>query len=99
MRNPSIAAPKFDDTGLPDMPLRLDISKPQFNAEFDRLLHTKREVSRDVNDAVAAILHAVAEKGDRAVIAYTEQFDRIALTPDKLRISEAEIEDAIARCD
>ena len=81
------------------MPLRLDISKPQFNAEFDRLLHTKREVSRDVNDAVAAILHAVAEKGDTAIIAYTEQFDRIALTPDKLRISEAEIEDAIARCD
>ncbi len=81
------------------MPLKLDIRDPGFDADFSRLLHTKREVSRDVNDAVATILRAVAETGDEAVIDYTERFDRIALSPDRLRIPEAEIDAAIARCD
>ncbi|MFC7333158.1 histidinol dehydrogenase [Rhodocista pekingensis] len=81
------------------MPLRLSTRDPGFEAGFATLLAAKREVQEDVNAAVAAILADVRARGDAAVIEYTRRWDRQDLTPETLRITAAEIDAAVARCD
>ncbi len=79
------------------MPRRLDIAAPDFAQEFETLVHAKREAEADVDEEVAAILDEVRARGDRALIDYTERFDRLRLGPEELRVPEAEIEAAAAR--
>lgn len=76
------------------MPQFLDYSDPDFEARFTALLNAKREDSPDVDAVVADIIADVRARGDAAVIALTERFDRIALTPDTLRITPKEVEAA-----
>src|SRR5439155_3874871 len=45
----------------------------------------------DVDGAVAAIIDAVAARGDAALVEYTNRFDRVRLGPGDLRLSAAEI--------
>ncbi|MEO0792256.1 MAG: histidinol dehydrogenase, partial [Pseudomonadota bacterium] len=80
------------------MAQRLISSAPNFGAQFQAFLDLKREVSDDVDKAVRGILTDVRERGDAALIALTEKFDRLALTPERLRISDAERADAVANC-
>jgi len=79
------------------MPVFLDADAPEFEREFTALLASKREDSVDVNDTVAAIIADVRARGDAAVIELTERFDRLTLTPETLRFSEAEIDAAVAQ--
>lgn len=44
--------------------------------------------------AVDAIIENVRTKGDEAVLAYEKQFDRCEMTPETLRVSREEIEEA-----
>jgi histidinol dehydrogenase len=81
------------------MPLRLDTRAPDFEAGFKIFLESKRETSEDVETTVRAILRDVAARGDAAVIDYTKKFDRVDLTPATLRITESEIEAAVAAAD
>ncbi|KAA2235604.1 histidinol dehydrogenase [Salinarimonas soli] len=81
------------------MPLRLDARDAGFPAAFRSLLGMKREVSEEVDDAVKAIVSAVIAGGDAAVIDYTSRFDGLSLTPDRLRVSDEEIDAALDRCD
>ncbi|MFO7309418.1 MAG: histidinol dehydrogenase [Pseudomonadota bacterium] len=81
------------------MALRIDSRAPDFEEALGRLLAMKREVSQDVDEAVRAIIADVAERGDAAVIDYTRRFDGLELTPETLRVTPAEIEEALARCD
>jgi histidinol dehydrogenase len=71
---------------------------PDFEAGFTALLATKREQAQDVDQAVAAILRDVRTRGDDALIELTRRFDRYDLTADRLRLSDAEIEAAVADC-
>ena len=80
------------------MPRRLNAAEPGFEAEFTELLAAKRETAADVNETVAAILADVRDRGDDAVIDYTERFDRIALTPGTMRFTAEEIGAATAQC-
>src|SRR5205085_12087815 len=48
--------------------------------------------------AVAAIVADVAAEGDAALLRYTERFDRLTLTHERLRVSPEEIAAAKARC-
>ncbi|WP_147107428.1 histidinol dehydrogenase [Tateyamaria sp. syn59] len=77
------------------MPQFLDHSDADFEARFTALLNAKREDSPDVDAVVADIIADVRARGDAAVIELTEKFDRIALTPDTLRISADEVALAI----
>lgn len=77
------------------MPQFLDFDAADFEARFDALLTAKREDSPDVDATVADIIADVRARGDAAVIALTERFDRIALTPDTLRITSEEVEAAV----
>ena len=73
------------------MAIRLDSADPDFEARFAALLASKREVAEDVDESVRAIIEDVRKRGDEAVIAYTQKFDRLSLAADQLRVSPAEI--------
>jgi len=80
------------------MPRRLNTADSGFAAEFATLLAAKREADIDVNETVAAILADVRARGDDAVIGYTEKFDRSALTPETMRITDDDIAAAVGQC-
>ncbi|HMB12385.1 MAG TPA: histidinol dehydrogenase, partial [Roseovarius sp.] len=73
------------------MPITLDATAPDFEAQFTALLSMKREDSPDVDDTVVAIIADVRARGDAAVIELTARFDRLELTPETLRFSPAEV--------
>jgi histidinol dehydrogenase len=75
------------------MPSTLNTSDPGFEAAFGALLAAKRESAADVDDAARAIIDDVAARGDAALVEHTNRFDRLRLTPDKLRLSPTEIAD------
>ncbi|MET4102400.1 histidinol dehydrogenase [Roseovarius sp. MBR-78] len=79
------------------MPITLDATQPDFEAQFTALLSAKREDSPDVDEIVAGIIADVRARGDAALIALTERFDGVTLTPETLRFSEAEIDTLIAQ--
>ena len=81
------------------MPVRLSSRAPDFESRLDALLATKRETAADVEAAVRSILDDVRFRGDDALRDYTERFDRHRPAADGLRISEAEIDAAVAACD
>lgn len=45
-------------------------------------------------DTVNEILNEVKEKGDEALFHYTKKFDKAEITPDNIRVTEAEIKEA-----
>ncbi|MBS0123098.1 histidinol dehydrogenase [Thetidibacter halocola] len=79
------------------MPVFLNTDDTDFEAAFTRLLGAKREDSPDVDDIVAGIIADVRARGDAAVLELTAKFDRLTLTPETMRFSEAEIEQHVAR--
>ncbi|ANB33260.1 histidinol dehydrogenase [Rhodovulum sulfidophilum] len=78
------------------MPVFLDTTSADFDAQFSALLGAKREDSPDVDDAVAAIIADVKARGDAAVIELTAKFDRLELTPETLAFTSDEIDAACA---
>ena len=78
------------------MPVFLNATDPDFEAAFAALLGAKREDSVDVDDVVAGIIADVRARGDAALIELTARFDRLELTPETLRFSEAEVDALVA---
>ena len=78
------------------MPFRLDSRHAGFAEEFETLLGSKREVSEEVSAAVATILADVRTRGDEAVLAYSDRFDKLPLTAATLAFSADEIDAADA---
>ena len=76
------------------MAARLSHSDQDFEARFTALLAVKREVAEDVEAAARAIVRDVQARGDAALIEHTAKLDRLALTPETLRIGSAEIDAA-----
>ena len=79
------------------MPVFLNATDPDFETAFAALLGAKREDSVDVDDVVAGIIADVRACGDAAVIELTAKFDRLDLTPETLRFSEAEVDALVAQ--
>jgi histidinol dehydrogenase len=79
------------------MAITLSTGDPGFETAFAALLSAKRESGPDVDQAVAAIIDDVAQRGDAAVIDYTSRFDRVTLTAERLRLSPQEIADTAAQ--
>jgi len=80
------------------MPRRLDARDAAFPAAFSELLNAKRENSADVGVIVAEILADVRARGDGAVLEYTRRFDRIELTPETMRVSKTDLDQALKNC-
>ena len=75
---------------------RLSTADEKFEAAFAALLNQARETTGSVSAPVAAIIAAICANGDAALCGYTERFDRLALTPDRLRIRPTDIDAAMA---
>ena len=54
---------------------------------------------KPVITVVQDVIDDIRENGDEALLKYTEKFDKVKLTADQLRVTEKEIEDAIASVD
>lgn len=76
-------------------PRLLNASAPGFDDQFRTLLADREESAANVDSVVAAIIEDVRRRGDTALIDYTKRFDRIALTPETMRIGKAEIDAAV----
>ncbi|MEO1780437.1 MAG: histidinol dehydrogenase, partial [Pseudomonadota bacterium] len=79
------------------MPQFLNSKNSDFDTRFRALLSMKREDAPDVDAVVAEIIADVRARGDAAVIALTERFDRLTLSPETLAFSADEIEEHCAR--
>src|SRR3954464_12372315 len=73
------------------MATTLHTCDPDFEAAFRGLLAAKRESASDVDGVVARIIDDVAERGDAALVEYTNRFDRVSLTAATLRLGPDEI--------
>src|SRR5450631_767926 len=81
------------------MPVMLDMRAADFDAGFERLLASKREVSEDVDAAVAAIIADVRARGDAALADYSKKFDSVDIAAQGLAITRREIDSAFDACD
>lgn len=80
------------------MARRLDASAPDFEQQFDALIHSKRESNEDVAAQARAIIADVRARGDAALIELSEKFDHVTLTADELKLPQTEIDAAEAQC-
>jgi histidinol dehydrogenase len=80
------------------MPIRLDTRDAGFDRAFQQLLTMKREISEEVDQIAAGIISEVQARGDAAVIAFTQRFDGLTLTPETLRVTPEEIAAAAKAC-
>ncbi|SNZ19088.1 histidinol dehydrogenase [Cohaesibacter gelatinilyticus] len=81
------------------MAIRLDANQADFEARFQDLLSMKREVSEDVDAIVRDIIDQVKHHGDEALFELTQKFDRFDAREKGLRISQQEIDAAVASID
>lgn len=81
------------------MPVRLSTRDADFAERFNLFLGTKRESAEDVESVARAIIADVAARGDRALVDYTKKFDGLDLDKTGIRISQADIESAVAAAD
>ena len=81
------------------MPKRLQTSDPGFEQAFAAFLGEKREVSADVDAAVAKIVADVKARGDAALVELSAKFDRVDLGKVGLRISGQDVRTAFDACD
>jgi len=80
-------------------PARLSTRAPDFEARFAGLIAARRAAGAYIAADVTAIIEDVRQRGDTAVIDYTERFDRLTLAPESLAISADERARARSACD
>ncbi|MGL4396835.1 MAG: histidinol dehydrogenase [Hyphomicrobium sp.] len=80
------------------MAMRLTSTDAGFETAFKALLALKREVSTDVDTAVADIIADVRRRGDAALIDFSRRFDYVELTAASLKVTSAEIDAAVLQC-
>lgn len=71
----------------------------RFKAVYRKVLHRLDVGDRTIEKTVRKILDDVREKGDKAVLRYTEKFDRLKLTPGQLRVDAEQIRRAYDKAD
>lgn len=79
------------------MVMLLESAAGDFEERFSQMLAAKREESQDVDAAVRAIIDDVRARGDDALIELTKRFDHVDLRKTGIRVSDAEIDEAVAR--
>ena len=72
-------------------------SEPAFKSLMARILQRRGSREGEVEKRVAEILRAVQKTGDRAVVRYTELFDRVRLTRSTMEVKSKEIELAMKK--
>ena len=85
-------------SALLSMPKRLATADPGFEDAFAALLAEKREVSADVDAAVAAIIGEVRAGGDAALVELSARFDHVDLASKGIAVTADEVEAAWRAC-
>jgi len=76
-------------------PLRLSTTSPTFEADFKARLHWSADTDAAIEQRVADILADVQQRGDAAVLDYTERFDGLkASSMAALELTQAELKAA-----
>ena len=76
---------------------RLDSSSAAFDAELGALLRFDTDDDSVVDQAAAAIIADVRQRGDVALVEYTRRFDRVDVeSPSALEVTRADIDAALA---
>jgi len=76
----------------------LHIHDADFDSQFAAILSRSEETGREVEEVVQGIIAAVRERGDGAVLEYTNRFDRLdAGSMAALEVSDDEFDEAFAR--
>ena len=75
----------------------LDTNTADFKARLEALLSAAAEPDPAVSDTVRAIIRAVRERGEAALLEYTNRFDRRQATPAQLEIDQRELAAVLAR--
>ncbi len=81
------------------MPIYLDTQKPDFPERFSQFLGSKREAAVDVQQQVAAIIADVRAHGDKALVELSRTYDRVDLATLGIRVTDAELDAALASID
>ncbi|UZG43776.1 histidinol dehydrogenase [Caldimonas thermodepolymerans] len=77
---------------------QLATTAPDFEAEFQRVLHWAAETDHAIEQRVAEILADVRQRGDAAVLEYTNRFDGLGATSvAALELGRAELDAALAQ--
>ena len=72
----------------------------KFTGELPERLRGRSQLSDEkIRESVRSIIAGVRERGDKALIEYTEKFDHVSIAPENLRVTDAEIEAAYAKVD
>lgn len=75
--------------------LRIITQRTEAEAELRRIRdRTSTDQIIHKEATVREVLQAVKRQGDRAVLHYTQEFDRLSLTPDQMRVSGSELDAA-----
>ncbi len=74
----------------------LRTTEPACQRHLRKLLARGESGGAQVEETVRTILREVRKKGDRALFAYTYQFDRVRLTPKTCIVTESQMDAALA---
>jgi len=80
------------------MPTKLHTQQKDFAVAFDRFLHVRETEEKQIGAVVTDIIKRVRAEGDKALLAYTKQFDRFEATAENIRVTPHDIADALALC-
>lgn len=77
----------------------IDMRQGKDSGLFDRLIGRNRLGQGEVVKAVEEIISNVKEDGDKAVLKYTEKFDRVELDASSMKVSQQELKAAYDQID
>jgi len=80
------------------MPVKLNTGQKDFARAFADFLALRQSEETQVSGVVADIIRRVRGEGDKALLAYTKQFDRFEATAENIRVTPHDIADALALC-
>lgn len=78
---------------------RIHVKDRKFKSIYEKLVNRLDLGEGTVEKTVRKILKEVRESGDRAVLRYTQKFDRLKLTPATMRVARKEIDQAYREAD
>jgi histidinol dehydrogenase len=77
---------------------RFRFTDPDFETAFCAFVDERRETPDEVDSVVRDVISAVRAEGLAALLRFAEEFDRVALDENSIRVSAAEIDEGAAAC-
>ena len=77
----------------------IDLRSNKDSDIFNKLASRSQFEYGDIQNKVSDIVNNVKTNGDKAVLEYTNMFDKVQLCPDNLMVTQIEIEEAYEKVD